>query len=143
MVVNLGQMASSMAEAGNLCTDHYGLRTQIACLPPNSAQRPTGLFSCTRQKDGSTPHSLCHGGHGRGQTVNSTGAMLLGPGCLRCQWDGLSGVLSGRGKLTGIVLLLRVFDVGGELREDVDAGRVGLPVFRSQFRVPRMEGVVF
>lgn len=52
-------------------------------------------------------------------------------------------MLSGRGSLTGVVLLLRVFDVGGELREDVDAGRVGLPVFRGQFRVPGMEGVVF
>ena len=47
------------------------------------------------------------------------------------------------GSLTSVVLLLCVFDVGGELGEDVNAGRVGFPVLRGQFGVPGMEGVVF
>lgn len=55
----------------------------------------------------------------------------------------LPRALGGRGPLTGIVLLLCVFDIGGELGEDVDACRVGFPVFRSQFGVPEMEGTVF
>lgn len=41
-----------------------------------------------------------------------------------------------------IVLLLRIFDVGGELGEDVDACCVRFPVFRSQSGVPGMDDAV-
>lgn len=49
------------------------------------------------------------------------------------------GALGRREPLTSIVLLLCVFDVGGELGEDVDARCVGFPVLRSQFGVPGMQ----
>lgn len=55
----------------------------------------------------------------------------------------LPGVLGGRESLTGIVLLLGVFDVGRELGKDVNARCVGFPVFCSQFGVPEMEDAVF
>ena len=37
---------------------------------------------------------------------------------------------------------LRVFDVGGELGEDVDACSVGFPMFRSQSGVPARQDVL-
>ena len=71
--------------------------------------------------------------------------VLLWPKYLRCPGEGslLPGALGGREPLTSIVLLLCVFDVGRELGEDVNACRVGFPVFRSQFGVPGREGMVF
>ena len=59
-------------------------------------------------------------------------------------WAGGStraGGLGGRGPLTSVALLLRVFDVGRELGKDVEACRVGLPMFRSQSGVPGRQDV--
>ena len=59
-------------------------------------------------------------------------------------WAGDStrgGRLGGRGPLTSVALLLRVFDIGGELSKDVDACRVGFPMFCSQSGVPGRQDV--
>lgn len=70
--------------------------------------------------------------------------MLLCPQYLRCPGQGIAlpGALGDRQSLTSIVLLLRVFDVGGELGEDVNACCVRFPVFRCQSGVPGMDDAV-
>lgn len=70
--------------------------------------------------------------------------MFLCPQYLACPGQGtaLLGALGGRESLTSIVLLLRIFDVGGELGEDINAGCVRFPVFRSQSGVPGMDNAV-
>lgn len=70
--------------------------------------------------------------------------MLLCPQYLRCLGQGtaLLGALDGRESLTSIILLLRIFDVGGELGEDINSGCVRFPVFRSQSGVPAMDDAV-
>ena len=108
----------------------------------DSTTRTTGLFSCAGQK--ATSPSPLHQG-ASGGTNKSTGSRCYSGEYLKMPWARDStrgGGLGGRGPLTSVALLLRVFDVGGELGEDVDACRVGFPMFRSQSGVPGRQDVL-